>query len=114
MYSYSYVIVWCYHSRVHWIAVRKAPPRWSDNPLSAIDLGGKRHLFEAVQNGDVGSQAAIIKMQAVAKKASDAAAVRYHSLSQISSNHVLDGCANYVCQVAAAKVGSTQGASYYP
>eukprot|EP01047_Picozoa_sp_COSAG01_P036920 COSAG01_NODE_2904_length_6887_cov_2.857543_8_plen_107_part_00 len=35
------------------VAVRKAPPRWSDDPLSAINLGGRADLLEAVQNGDI-------------------------------------------------------------
>ena len=36
--------------------VRKAVSRWSDNPLSAINLGGKAEMFSAVVSGKVGSE----------------------------------------------------------
>ena len=32
---------------------RKAPTRWSDDPLSVVNLGGKREVFEAVSSGQV-------------------------------------------------------------
>jgi hypothetical protein len=48
---------------------RKAPTKWSDDPLSVVNLGGKREVFEAVISGEVKTGE-----EAVAKAAALAAA----------------------------------------
>ena len=56
--------------------VRKAPDRWVNNALSAVDLGGRVDLFEKVSSGEVTDQASAIEVKTKDNKSGISAKVQ--------------------------------------
>ena len=63
--------------------VRKQVQRWSDDPLSAVDLGGRTDLYNGVVEGTITSQESAIELKTrEAREAAEAAAIAARTAKQ--------------------------------